>query len=522
MAGNNIDQLLAEGNLAEAFNQYADFLQKCEQERQALAQNQGRYAFVENQVNAALIGNEANIERNRIRLSFQNQLDIFRQNVLAAYFDIANKKAIFEGFDNRDKIIHEILDLRLRPKRYLRQDQLVEGGSSIVYRIQNVDTQRHAVAMVLKTPELSDEAKQEIKQLTDLRHRNVIKLLDHELNSYPYFIITEYVHGPTLPQAIEKTGPRPVAQAVDWLYQLAEALDYLRHKRILHTNMRPSKVFIDDEWQIMISPFDLHRVTTGEQSFNRYIDLCRYGSPELHRNDGKSLSLDEMCASDQYSLGLLAFKIMTSEDLYQGSTVYEILESRKKFNKPDYRRAQFKRLPKDSFDLKINASKSLVGIIQQLLQEDPKDRFQDLHQLLRALHPFTRADLPKTSLARQSYRRCLAVNKNLIHDFYAKFRQQLPHVATHFTLLGQQRQSAMLQMAVDVLLDLDTKSAFLFELASNRAHEGYTESDFALFLDVLIETLANNDRFWSEEIAAEWQIIRENALNILKTRIPPL
>ena len=220
MAEKNIENLIAQGKLAEAFAQFGEFLKLCEYERQELTQSQGRFANMESQVNAATVGSEANIERNRISMSFQAQLDNFRRDVLSVYFEMADREQIFEGFTSRDQIIHEILDLRLRPKRYRWEEKLVEGNSSIVYRLQNVDTLRHAIALVLKTPELTADALKEIDQLGDLRHRNVIKLLDQELSNFPYFVITEYVHGTTLPEAIEKTGPRPAAQAVDWLYQL--------------------------------------------------------------------------------------------------------------------------------------------------------------------------------------------------------------------------------------------------------------------------------------------------------------
>lgn len=518
MAEKNIENLIADGKLAEAFSQFAEFLKFCELERQELAQNKSRYAFMENQVNAATVGSEANIERNRIRMSFQTQLDDFRRDVMSVYFDMTDREKIFKSFENRDTIVHEILDLRLRPKQYLREQQMIEGNSSIVYRLLNVDTQRHAIALVLKTGELEGDTKSEILQLADLRHRNVIKLLDQDLNTYPYFVITEYVHGTTLPEAIAKTGPRPAAQAVDWLYQLADALDYLRHKRILHTNMRPSKIYIDDEWQIMISPFDLHRVTTGEHSFNRYLDVCRYGSPELLRLDGKGLDLNAMCASDQYSLGLLGFKMLTGKDLFEGETVYEILESRKKFAKADYRRAKFNQLPKETFDLKISASKNLVGVMQQLLQENPAERYRDLHQLLRALHPFTRADIPRSSLARQSYRRSMAVNKSLIRDFYHEFTAQHTPAQSDFSHLGKQRQSAMLQMAVDVLLDIDEKGDLLKSIAGSNNHSKYQTADFSLFLDVLIATIQKNDPQWTESEAEEWKTIREKALTLLETR----
>ncbi|HAD12939.1 MAG TPA: hypothetical protein DCF33_10950, partial [Saprospirales bacterium] len=169
---------------------------------------------------------------------------------------------------------------------------------------------------------------------------------------FPYFIITEYVYGDTIEKIMRITGPRPVPQVVDWLYQLTEALDYLRHKRILHTNVRPSKIFIDDELQIMLAPFDLLKITpkvfsknkqtahssnldnSYERTFNRYRDVCQYGSPEQLKGDGEIIiteqlpadkmrqeELSNICNSDLYSIGLVGYKLLTARDLFDGASV---------------------------------------------------------------------------------------------------------------------------------------------------------------------------------------------------------
>lgn len=49
----------------------------------------------------------------------------------------------------------------------------------------------------------------------------------------------------------EDSGPRPPSQAVDWLFSLADALSYMRQKRRLHSNVRPSKIYIDEENQVL-------------------------------------------------------------------------------------------------------------------------------------------------------------------------------------------------------------------------------------------------------------------------------
>ncbi|MDX1906982.1 MAG: protein kinase [Bacteroidia bacterium] len=515
----NIEKLIAANELGQAFASFGEFVQRCNDMRAEMIQTQSRYAYVESQVQAHTVGNEAGIERNRIALSFLTQLESFRREVLSVYFDIRDKETYLSSFTSRDAVIEQILDLRLRPRRYTLERQLAEGNSSIIYQLLNPDTRRHAIAIVLKLPVLPDEAKAEVRRLADLRHRNIIKILDYDLESYPCFIISEYIYGPTLIEAVDKTGPRPPAQATDWLYQLTDAIDYLRQKRILHTNIRPSKIYVDDEWQLMISPVDMHKVTTGEHTFNRFMDVCRYGSPELLARDGKGLNMPEMKHADQYALGLLGYKMLTGDHLFEGDTVPEVLRSRNRFaGDPAYRKARMQAIPEVTFAGIDGKKRSLADVIRRLLRENPADRYESLHELLRHLHPLTRAESPDISLARRSYRRCMALNKEFIRDFYQAFQQAAPHVRDHFSYISQKRQSAMLQMAVDVLLDLSHKSHLLSALMGNTHHTRYQSADFELFLDILIKVLAENDPQWDEATAAEWAHIRQETLAHISTQ----
>jgi len=566
----SIEELISDADkLEEALDKFHEFLKRCEEEQFNLAMLRARLASVSTQhdIIDGIARTDAQHERNQIRATFLERLLNFRQEAMSGVFDMQGRAEFLASISHRDQVIHEILDQRLLPKRYRRdnppksnvqkqensplkdkkkdESKLLEGNSSIIYRLYNIDTRRHAIAMVLKTPELDDTFKNEIQRLTDLRHRNVIKLLDHETSKFPYFIITEYVYGDTLDRALKVTGPRPMPQVADWLYQLTEALDYLRHKRILHTNVRPSKIFIDDEWQIMLSPFDLLKTTpqvtsnhrqpkpsakqdnSYERTFNRYRDVCQYGSPEQLANDGEVKTLDqlrsddelsrplsEVCNSDLYSIGLIGYKMLTGSDLFEGTLVYDILRNRRKFVEDDsFRQERLKLLPPSA----------LSNIILDLLQENSEDRrkkFQALHQLLRLLHPLTRVDDPESNDLRKSYRRCLASNKEFIRDFYEHYYTKNGAKKESFSEISNRRQSAMLQMAVDVLIDFDTKKSYLYELMrpDNAKHSENSVADFEIFLDAFVETVARNDREYrqTEGLAAAWKNVRDRTIEFIQ------
>lgn len=545
--GKSIEHLIKTDRLALALEWFSEFVDCCNSDdiTAALVHTQARLSSVDAMVHAGTITHsEAAIERNNIRFGFQGQMLKFRKEVLAKYFDLHGEAEFLGKITSRDQVIHEILDMQLLPKQYIRDEKWdkVEGNSSIIYRLRNTDTQRHAIAMVIKTPEIEQSLKSEIMRLTDLRHRNIIKLLDHNINRFPFFVITEYVHGENLMNALEVVGPRPVAQAADWLYQLSDALDYLRHKRILHTNVRPSKIYIDNEWQVMISPFDLFKApqrrnsttepnkvdnpqetpgehdkeeqpqeTPGERTFNRYRDVCQYGSPELFERDGDGFSdPQEMCISDMYSLGLVGYKMLTGEDLFHGRLLYEILENRRRFDQDEgFRAEKLAKLP----------AGALTDIIQNLLQKDKSERrkrYKNLRGVVHALNPLIMAEKYEDTELQKSYRRCLANSREFINDFYESFLKISPH-KDDFDDLKLKRQSAMLQMAMDVLLDLDNKGHLLAKMVhpAAKSHANYKTDDFKMFLDALIQTVKKHDGNWDATVEKAWLGVRDGALEII-------
>ncbi len=497
-----IETLIKEAHLSDAQKRFNAFLELCLDKRNDLIQNQGRTAALQDKEITGTLTREDGIERNRITLSFINEISAFRKE-LSDYFGVGDSRAVFENIKNRDDVILTALEPRVTDKQYLIVRQLKDGNSSIVFQLKKAHTDQDAIAMVLKMPELSPETKADYVKVSTLRHRNIIKLLDHELNGFPYFVITEFVHGESMAKAIAKTGARPLNQVVDWMYQLADALDYMRHKGILHTNVRPSKVYIDEEMNVMISPFDANK--TNERTFSRFQDVCFYGSPELLALDGESLTLAQMCISDQYSLGLIAYKALTGKHLFEGTSILEILNSREQFkNNKIYRAAK----------LAIFPSGALGAIFRRMLNEDPSKRYSNLHEVVRVMHAHTRKSRKSdtTNALRESYRRCLARNRSLIDDFYTALFEKLPAVRVDFQT--PKRQLAMMQMAVDILIDIDEKQPLLTTLMSSDKHKSYALDTFDVFIDTLLETLKNNDAQW-DSVALDWQLLREKTIKTI-------
>ena len=73
----------------------------------------------------------------------------------------------------------------------------------------------------------------------------------------------------------------------------------------------------------------------------------------------------------------------------------------------------------------------------------------------------------------------------------------------------------MLQLAVDVLLDLESRKSQLVNILGRGPHQKYGTADFESFLDTLLETVRRNDPLFDEQIAADWERVKENAMEVI-------
>lgn len=508
-----IDKML---NLDQAFERFALLSSLFNDlERTVIAKQSEYYGLKRDK---GLIANdEARLRENNIRHGFLGEIERFKKH-LPEYLDLTQPMSLLRGANSRSEILQDILAQRLRGHFDIK-GQIKEGNSAILFLLEDTFSGRKVMANVLKMSELTKDVTAEVKKASGLKHRNVIKLIDQSLESYPFFVLCEYVNGVTLARAIEKTGARPVRQAVGWLYELTGALEYLRRKDIRHLNVRPSKIYIDEEWHIMITPFDLIKSGKDDRTLSRFMSDCLYLAPELLGGNVNPYELpsSQLCAADQFSLGLIAYKILTGKDLFKsGSTeeddfkgtdsIQDIIDNRKRFfESKTFRKQQLAAIP----------SEKLVDILERTLSKNPEDRYENLHELSDEFYYLRRDKRTPVNLVRNCYRDCLAANRDFVRDFYDAFLEKEPSMAVHFTSGAQQH--TMLQMAVDVLIDLDSKADYLEKIVGDERHRQYPPALFGTFLETLIETLKKNAPTpWNDETADAWEQLRQKSLTTIE------
>lgn len=216
-----------------------------------------------------------------------------------------------------------------RPFRdYWVHREIASGGMSVVYLAFD-PAQARFVALKTLLEELWDEPdhrarfRREIRVQRQLNHPNIVRFLGGEASPDGCFLATEYLRGLSLDRVLRRSGrPLEVPEVVRLLEGLTAALFHSHSKQIIHRDIQPRNVILEDtggvrlfDFGIALTPDDLIDTKTGV-----VMGTFAYSSPE--QNQGRKV--DER--SDLYSLGLVIYELLTGTRAIQGTTLVEITE----------------------------------------------------------------------------------------------------------------------------------------------------------------------------------------------------
>src|SRR6195952_197947 len=198
--------------------------------------------------------------------------------------------------------------------RYRLEARIGSGGMSTVYRAMDVTLERQ-VAIKLMNREVASDSEQlerfrrEARAVAQLSHPHIVGVIDAgEDESRPY-IVFEYVEGETLKERIRRVGRLPIAEAVAYAVEIARALGVAHARHIVHRDVKPQNVLIDEEGSAKVTDFGIARTLEedGLTAEGRVLGPTDYVSPEqaLGRRVGPQ--------SDLYSLGIVLYEMLVGD-----------------------------------------------------------------------------------------------------------------------------------------------------------------------------------------------------------------
>lgn len=207
--------------------------------------------------------------------------------------------------------------------RYKIVRELGRGAMGIVYHALDPNIGR---PVAIKTIRIGDARKPEEQQrlrerlLREARsagilsHPGIVTIYDVEQQGDLAYIAMEYVDGPTLDHLLSQGRPMTPQQIFSILGQTAAALDYAHQKGIVHRDIKPANIMIAADGTTKITDFGIAKITATDQftMTGTIVGTPHYMSPEQVQGqavDGRS---------DQFSLAVIAYEILTGEKPYTG------------------------------------------------------------------------------------------------------------------------------------------------------------------------------------------------------------
>jgi len=294
-----------------------------------------------------------------------------------AILDLCEESAELAGF------LTEVLGERLMETGGIRKvgkyelvRRIGRGGMSVVFEGRHPNLERPVAVKMLShglvhRRNFAERFRNEGKIIASLDHPNIVTVFDMEEAYATFFIVMEKLEGRDLSDVIEHDGPQSPEVVRRILRQVATALDYAHSKGVVHRDVKPSNVAIDESGHIKLMDFGLAKVNRLEAQLQEDADIVLgtpyYMSPEQARGDELDLR------TDIYNLGILAFELLTGLRPYTGKTKSEVQRKHVQAPVPSVR------------SLVPNVPGDLDAFVTKALQKHPLDRFQTCREVLRFL-----------------------------------------------------------------------------------------------------------------------------------------
>lgn len=219
----------------------------------------------------------------------------------------------------------EILASRYRPIRLI-----ATGGMGSVYEVEHAATGERLALKVLASgasasPEALVRFRHEVRASARIKSENVVRVIDAdiapELGGAP-FLVMELLEGADLERAAAAARPTP-AMVVEWLRQVARALDRAHHLGMVHRDLKPENLFLTtrDDGAPLVKILDFGIVKMVEEATAATSTGQILGTPKYMAPEQATANASVTPATDRCALGLIAYRLLVGESYYQGGVM---------------------------------------------------------------------------------------------------------------------------------------------------------------------------------------------------------
>jgi tRNA A-37 threonylcarbamoyl transferase component Bud32 len=274
--------------------------------------------------------------------------------------------------------------------RYRLDSKIAEGGMASVWRGFDEDLHRAVAVKVMrdviqKDAVFAERFVREARTIASFDHPNILSVYDFG-SSPDVYLVLPLIEGGSLKDRLG--APIRLPLVVDWLRQVAAALDYAHARGVLHRDIKPANIMVNREGHLLLADFGIARSTelTGLTQAGDLLGTPNYMSPEQAIGrilDGRS---------DQYSLAVMGYEMLTGSVPFHADTPLLVLNKHVR----DMPEPPSRRIP--------GIPPEVDAVFARVLAKDPLDRYPScsefVEDLARAVGAPTQPSLPEAAPTR--------------------------------------------------------------------------------------------------------------------------
>ena len=257
--------------------------------------------------------------------------------------------------------------------QYRIVEPIGQGGMATVYKAYQPTLERYVAIKLLPTRHamangFSERFEREARAVAQLNHPNILPILDFGQEEDFSFIVIKLVSSGTLKDQLGKTID--LSEVANIIEQIAAGLDHAHERGILHRDVKPSNILLDEDNWVQLTDFGLAKMMAGDEGLTASgvgIGTPAYMSPE----QGQGLKVDQR--TDVYSLGVVLYEMVTGRLPYRAETPMAIIF------KHIYEPLTLPRLVRPELPPVVEA------VILKALEKKPRDRYASAGEMAQAL-----------------------------------------------------------------------------------------------------------------------------------------
>ncbi len=250
--------------------------------------------------------------------------------------------------------------------RYRLDAQIGTGGMSTVYRAFDQVLERTVAVKVMHREIASDSDqlerfRREARAVAQFSHPHIVGVIDAGEDDGRPYIVFEYVEGETLKERIVRCRSLPVDESLAYAIEITRALAAAHHRGIVHRDIKPQNVLIDEEGMAKVTDFGIARSLDEEglTADGRVLGTTDYVSPEQalgHAVNGQS---------DIYSLGVVLYEMLVGDVPFHGENQVAVAMKHVREDMPDVQR------------LRPEVTASVAAVLDRMIAKQLEGRYRD-------------------------------------------------------------------------------------------------------------------------------------------------